>query len=185
VGLLNNIREKLGYKLLNKKLKRKKRKVVVTNLDDAQTVGVIFNATNQDSYDRAYRFSTFLMSKDIKVFAMGYVDDMHMLKYFAEKKSFKFFSRNNFNWYGKPKNPSIDFFIEKKFDILIDLSLDTFFPVNYIVASSEAFLKVGRMVDDCSYYDIMFDIKKEPTLDHLINQIELYLSILNVKTSIR
>lgn len=177
----NNIKERIGQYLLRRKVKKIKRKRVICNLDLAQTVGIIFNANSQASYERASQFANFLMNnKEIQVFAIGYVDNKEMLKFFADKKGFKFFSKKNLNWFGKPQNPSVDFFIDKQFDILMDLSLQDFYPIQYITALSKAKLKVGRFVEDENYYDFMLDIKKDRTLDNLINQIELYLSIVNV-----
>jgi len=176
------MKDKLGNLILRQKLKKVKRKRAICNLDMAKTVGIIFNATNQQSYDRASKFAHFLMTKDIHVLAIGYVENKEMLKFYSEKHGFKFFSRKNINWWGKPKNPSIDYFIEREFDILIDLSLDSFFPIDYIVALSVGKLKVGRYIDGPNHFDFMLDISKKKTLDNLINQVELYLSILNVNT---
>jgi len=176
------MKQKIGNYILNRKLNRLKRKREICNLDLAKSVGIIFNATNQKSYERASRFANFLMTKDIHILALGYVENKEMLKFYADKRGFKFFSRKNINWWGKPKNPSIDYFIEREFDILIDLSLESFFPIEYIVALSLAKLKVGRHLTEPNYFDIMIDISKERTLDNLINQVELYLSIMNVNS---
>lgn len=180
---VSGIKEIIGQILLKQKYKKQKRVRAISNLDSAQTVGIIFNANSQASYDRASQFANFLMnSKEIQVFAIGYVDDKRMLQFFADKKGFKFFSKRNLNFVGKPQNSSVDFFIDKQFDILIDLSIEDFYPIQYIVALSKAKLKVGRFIEGDNYYDFMIDIKKDNTLDNLINQIELYLSIVNVNT---
>lgn len=176
------IKEKIGAFILDRKSKKISRKREICNLDLAQTVGVIFSANSQESYDRASKFANFMINtKEIQVFALGYVDNKQMLKFFSDKRGFKFFSSKNCNWYGKPKNPSVDFFIDKQFDILIDLSLEHSFPIEYIVSLSKSKLKVGRFEERKDHiYDFMIDVSKQPTLDNLINQIELYLSIVNV-----
>lgn len=177
-----SLREKLGYKILNSKLKKQVRHRQICNLDLAKTTGIIFNATNQASYDSAMRFANFLIkSKEIDVTAIGFVSNKDMLAFFSNKKGFNFFSRKDLNWYGRPKDHIIDEFVEKPFDILIDLSLDEHYPVQYIVALSQAKLKVGRFIEDNTFYDIMIDTAKDNTLENLVNQVELYLSILNVK----
>lgn len=178
------IRYQIGKFILAQKAKNLNRKREICNLDLAQTVGVIFNADNQESYERASQFANFMIkTKEIQVFALGYVDDKLMLKFFSDKRGFKFFSKKNLNWYGKPKNPAVDFFINKQFDILIDLSLQAYFPIEYIVTLSLAKLKVGRFCEgEHQIYDFMIDVSKNNTLDNLINQIELYLSIVNVNS---
>ncbi|MBK8807962.1 MAG: hypothetical protein IPO21_15465 [Bacteroidales bacterium] len=123
-----SIKEKIGRYILSQKAKKLVRKREICNLDLAQTVGIIFSANNQDSYDRASKFANFMINtKEIQVLALGYVDNKQMLSFFADKRGFKFFSKKNLNWYGKPNNAAVDFFIEKNFDILIDLSLQSSF----------------------------------------------------------
>lgn len=177
-----SISDKIGRFVLRRRLSHQKRVREICNLDLAQSVGIIFSASDQQSYDRASKFVNFLItSKEIQVSALGYVDNKQMLHFFSDKRNFKFFSRKNCNWYGKPKNPSVDTFIDNEYDILIDLSLDSSFPIEYIVSLSKAKLKVGRFVEGSEHiYDFMLDVSKDNTLDNLINQIELYLSIVNV-----
>jgi len=175
-----NIKEKIGYFLLNRKIKRQSRKRSASNFEVARSIGIIFNASNQASYEKASEFAQSIINRNIQVLSIGFVDNKEQLKFFSDKKGTKFFSRKNLNWWGKPKNPSVDYFIDKPFDILIDLSLKEFFPIQYIVGLSKAKMKVGRMFDQRSYYDLMIDIKKEKTLENLIKQVGVYLSMFKV-----
>lgn len=157
-----------------------KRKRSASNFEVAHSIGIIFNATNQASFEKASAFAQTIIAKNIQVLNIGFVDNKEQLSFFTDKKGTKFFSRKNLNWWGKPKNPSVDYFIEKPFDILIDLSLIESYPIQYIVGLSQAKMKVGKFLDKNSYYDLMIDIKKEPTLDNLIKQVGVYLSMFKV-----
>jgi len=158
---------------------KNKRKLVAYNLESAHLIGVIFNATNQASYQKANNFVQTLTARGIKVQCVGYVDNKEQLTFFAGIKDMLFFSRKDHTWWGKPKDPAVTQFTEKQFDILIDLSLRESLPVQYIVGLSKSKMKVGKFMEN-GYYDMMIDIRKQPTLDNYIIQLGTYLNMFKV-----
>ncbi len=148
------------------------------NFDNSKTVGVIFNATEQATYDKARHFIQFLKKKDLKVVALGFVDSKQVLDFFKSGTDFNFFSRKNLNWFGKPNNPNTQEFIENQFDILIDLSIVEDFPLQYIVGLSNACFKVGCVKETSNYYDFMIDLGENKNLEILIKQINNYLEMI-------
>lgn len=140
---------------------------------------MIFNATKLNSYEQARDLVTYLFDKDTQVIALGFVDHKEIIDYYANIPGFKFFSKKNLTWIGKPRNPAVDYFINKPLDILIDLSMEEHFPIQYIVGLSNAAMRVGRFTKKNSYHDLMIDISKKPELSYLIDQIRHYLEILN------
>ncbi len=174
-----SIIEKIGYYLLRRKVKENKRKLVANNLESANSVGVIFNATNESSFLKARAFAQTLTDRGIKVQCIGYVDNKSQLDFFADIKEMLFFSRKDHNWLGRPKDPKVNAFAEKHFDILIDLSLKESLPVQYIVGLSKAKMKVGKYLEG-GYYDMMIDIRKDPSLDNFIKQLGIYLNMFKV-----
>ncbi len=174
-----SIIEKIGYYLLRRKVSQNKRKLVANNLESANSVGVIFNATNESSFLKASAFAQSLTARGIKVQCVGYVDNKSQLEFFSGIKDMLFFSRKDHNWWGRPKDQAVNAFAEKHFDILIDLSLRESLPVQYIVGLSKAKMKVGKYMED-SYYDMMIDISKEPTLDNFTKQLGVYLNMFKV-----
>jgi len=151
----------------------------VYNLDTAKSVGIIFNATKQSSFDAAKELAEYISKKQADVFALGFVDSKEILNYYSDRSGFDFFSRKNLNWYGKPNNPVTEKFINRETDILIDLSLENFFPIQYIVGLSKARFKSGRFIEGDSYYDLMIDIRKNNELSSFIKHLKHYLSTIN------
>jgi len=181
MGFISDIKLKLGLKILRSKSKKLKRKRGVFNFDNAKTVGIVFNATKQESFDIAYEFVKYLEQKSIKVETLGFVDSKEVRDFYRETVNTKYFSKKNLNWYGKPKNENVEKFINKNFDILIDLSLIDEYPILYISALSKAKFKVGRFSGKSEYLDFMIDISKKPQYNFLIEQIKHYLLSLNKK----
>ncbi|MBU0765007.1 MAG: hypothetical protein KJ607_09255 [Bacteroidetes bacterium] len=173
------IKLKLAEVSLKRKLKGKNRIRIVHNLYSAKNVGIIFNASQSSAYDITRSFYTSLTQRGIKTEVLGFVDMKEILDYYTARKGYSFFCRKNLNWLGKPKNPVVDEFIGKKFDILIDLSLENSFPTRYIVSLTDASLKVGRYINKDSPYDFMIDISKNPSIEYLIEQVKYYLTVIN------
>lgn len=181
MSIFAKIKEKIGRSILNSKLKKTHRKRAVFNFDTASTVGIIFNATSEESYTITKEFVKFLESKKLKVERLGFVDNKELRDFYKQTPTAKYFSKKNINWYGKPKSPDVDEFINKEFDILIDLSLIDEYPIIYISSLSKAKFKVGRFSGKAEFLDFMIDISENPTHKFLIEQIKRYLSQLNVK----
>lgn len=179
---MSGLKESIGNFVLNYKLKRFTRNRGVYNLDTAKTIGVIFNGTNQQTYEIARSFIKYLMAGEIKVEALGFVNSKEVLDFYSYQTGVSFFSKKNLNWYNKPKNPVIDEFIAKDFDILLDLTIETDFPIKYIVSLSKAKFKVGRLIEGADYLDFMIDISKNKKHIYLVEQINHYLSLINKKT---
>ena len=177
----NSLKYKYGHFVLSNKKKKIKRKRGIYNFNTANTCGVVFNATTQEAFEKARAFVDFLKSKSIKVSAIGFVNSKEVKDFYRETIHYKYFSRKNTNWYGKPKNTNVDEFINKNFDLLIDLSLSNDYPLEYIAAMSIAKFKVGRFTSEQGDYDFMINISKNKTHDFLIEQIAHYLTILNKK----
>ena len=66
-----------------------------------------------------------------------------------------------------------------KFDILVDLSLDSHFSFFFFTSLSPSVFKVGRYAENSGDLDLMIDISSQPDLGFLIDQIKNYVSILN------
>ncbi len=120
-----------------------------------------------------------LLDKDVK--ALGFVKNKNLITRFLPKLSFDFFSIRDLSWFYKPIHTKLKDFIEKEFDLLIDLSTYESFPLKYIAGLSHSLCKVGRFSEENSnYYDLMIDIKPSATLDDYIGQVRHYLTIINV-----
>ncbi|NJM15859.1 MAG: hypothetical protein HC896_11270, partial [Bacteroidales bacterium] len=60
-----------------------------------------------------------------------------------------------------PISVTVESFIQTKFDILINLSLEPSYPIEYVVALSNAQFKVGKFEQDNLHLDLMIDLTKE------------------------
>jgi hypothetical protein len=72
-------------------------------------------------------------------------------------------------------------FINKRFDILIDINFDKLVPLPYISSLSNAGLKVGLFDTDSNKpsFDLMIDIPQPVETETYLKQIMHYLEIIN------
>ena len=176
--LFQNTREQIGRWILKKRIKNKYRNSQFLNYSNANNIGIIFNATHQNTYEVARKYIRALNEMNISVKALGFVDSKEVLEFYQKSIYFEFFSRKNLNWYHKPNNPNTKAFIETKFDILIDLSIVEDFPIQYIVALSEARFKVGSVKGTENYYDFMIRLDEKQDLEYFVEQIDHYLKMI-------
>lgn len=163
---------------LNYRLKSFSRKKGTYNLDNAKLIGVVFNATDQKTYEIARSFIKYIMAGKIKVEAVGYINSAEVLDFYSYQTGVTFFSKKNLNWFKKPKGTQVNEFIEKEFDMLIDLTINSDFPLRYISTLSKAKFKIGRLVQNQEHLDFMIDTSKNNTSIFLVEQINYYLSLI-------
>jgi len=110
---------------------------------------------------------------------LGYVKSKSLIQRFLPKLSYDFFSRKDISWFYRPIHNKVKDFMEKDFDLLIDLNLADSFALKYIAGLSKAICRVGRFSEDnILYYDLMIDVKPATTLDEYLYQIRHYLTII-------
>lgn len=159
--MLSDTKAYIGRKVLERKLRHSKRNIKVCNISDAKRVGIIFNATHLVSFEIIKNFMKDLSGRRVSVSALGYVHSKKLIDHYLYRKGFIFFTRGNLNWYKKPVKDSVEDFIKKPFDILINLCLEDYYPVQYIVALSAATFKAGKYFNEPHYLDFMIDTEKE------------------------
>jgi len=184
VKFLKDIKEKIGYSSLNKIIEESDRNKSIRGLNSTKSVGIVFSAADQETYDKAKKLAAWFTEKKIKVSALGYVEEKEVLSYYSYYVGFDFYCKKNLNWLRKPTGHIIENFIENPIDILIDLSLVDEFPILYVVAHSQASFKVGRLSERTNYYDLMIDIEQDNTIDFLIDQVKNYLTMINSNNQI-
>jgi hypothetical protein len=181
--LLKTIKLRVGKRILNRKLRHFTRDREIHNFDTAKTAGILFTPTDQSSFEQIKHFLNYLGDYKIQIYVLGYIDAKIIPENFLFWKGINLFSHKELSWSMVPKSPLVVDFIDKPFDVLLDLSLDNTFPIEYISRLSKSKFKVGRFTDSHTSYDLMFDIEKEKKLDNYLEHIKTYLNLINKKNT--
>ena len=171
------IRAKLGHMHFMKELKKVQFKRDVVGFNEAGKIGLLYDATDEKDYEVVKAYVKNVrgnLKKDI--LAMGYVDKKVLPASQYAQSGLDFFTRKDLNFKMIPVNPIVQNFIKEKFDILINLNSGKCFPLQYIAAMSHARFRVGRYLRNATdSYDMMVQIKGEPAMKVVIDEIEHFL----------
>ncbi len=158
---IENTKSFFGERAIRNYLKNNSRSMTSCNINEAKTIGILFNATHQVSFEIVKELVKNVSNKKNTIDVLGFVDSKQLIDHYLYRKGFDFFTSSQLNWYYKPTNPLVDTFIKKQFDLLLNLSLDNPFPIRYIMTCSAARFKTGMYYKNQDYLDLMIDIEKE------------------------
>jgi hypothetical protein len=173
--LFLKFRKKIGAKILNNKFSKLKRIKMYNNFSSAKNVGIIFNATNQELYDKAKIFIKSLTDKKIMVSALGFVLTNDAIKWYSADNNISFISLEDINWYFSPVNKSVKKYCEKSFDILIDITLEEKLPLTFVFALSKSKFKISSQYQK-KYSDFVIDVKRNKNIEFFIQQLQHYMT---------
>ena len=176
---LEDIKHKIGKWVFQRELKTNKRQKEVCNINDATSVGILYEATSEEQIKQLKPFVDYFfnLKKDVK--ALGYVNAKQLSFHHFPKLQYDFFYQKDLNWYYKPQNYIIDNFVKKEYDILINLCDSSCIPIKYLVASSIAHFKIGKHEEGYEIYDLMINLKKDKSIEKLMREIKHYINLIN------
>ena len=169
------LKSKIANRVLNSKLESVIREKKVLNLDLAKTAGILWEIEQKETFDR--------LETELRLAGI----ESSGLCYFQSKKALvpddiNGFSRKQTSWTELPKSDTVEDFIHQKFDILMDLTGQKYFPMVYVTALSEATFKIGYAGNPVNYFDLNIEFSEQPETDQLANQILYYLKRINKTT---
>lgn len=179
MNLIRKIVRNWATWILKNRLKKQGRQRVVTNLGEARSVGLLFEATDQDVLEAVEKLADALRDKQIKVYCLGF-ESVKGKDEVLSKGHITYLNKSHINWMQLPKVKEASDFVERELDLLLDLSMGSCFPVQYLCAMSLAKFKAG-----CDkgyrkeYCDLTIDISQKENINYLIIQLKHYLKIIN------
>ncbi|NNC94068.1 MAG: hypothetical protein HKN92_00790 [Chitinophagales bacterium] len=175
------IKEYFHKVALNKQLKTVVASRDFVNMENARSVGILYDATLPNNNIIVTKFAEKLKLNNKKVNVLGYVDDKksetHPLN--------PLFNNKDLNWFLLPSNDKIKHFINEEFDILINAFIGERLPLEYISALSKAKYRVGPYSESKTHcYELMINMGEKQDLQYLLDQISFYLKVFNKKDAI-
>lgn len=170
MSLLSGLKEGLYQRKL-KQCAQAKKKRSSCNFDTAKTVGLLFDAGDEQNTKTVLSYKRELQSQRKKVKLLGYKDASEL----TGEEDFLCFCRKDLNLSQTPKKQEVLDFIHEPFDLLIALHIEDCPPLEYIAAASSARFRIGHYrATKTDFYDFMV-YGKSKSLRALIQQMENYL----------
>ncbi len=147
----------------------------VVGLQTAKEIGIIFYPRTPDDTNVINQFAAYLKDQKKKVNILAFYNS----KKTALNFNFPYFNRKDVNWHFEPMSQNVTDFIQKKFDILINLVTTDCPPLEYVSALSNARFRIGRYEDNnlhCA--DMFIDTQGQDDVTYLVEQVKRYLHMI-------
>jgi len=178
--------EKIKYFFLKRKIKKfninNNRTVKLKEFKDVVSVGVIFNASDEQKNKRAQHLIGHFQAQNKKVSAIGLINTKEDPHFIENTLSYNYIRSKDINWYYLPKSGFTTEFIESRFDLLIDLNFEKLPPLRYIAETSLANCKIGlNQGNDDLIYDFMLEGIPPSEMNMFLKQILHYLELIKTQ----
>lgn len=176
MSITGKIRQAIANYRLKREVDENSHGHETVNFDSAKKIGLLYDATEPQNFEIVREYVKEVRSRQKDVLALGYVDKKLLPQNQYAQLGLDFFTRKNLNWQLFPESLEVSNFIKEPFDIVLNLSSNTVFPLRYIAAVSKAKFRVGRFdVSSIPCYDMMIEATPETDLKQFIRQAEEYL----------
>ena len=180
--IFRKLRKRIGEFLINRKFGKVKRNIKATNLNSSKTVAIIFKVEGNDNLSVLKEFLNYLVEKKNLIETIGFGYNRLIPLGYLKDSRLSILTPQNTNLFFFPKNEITETFINKEFDLLIDLSNGSNTTLKYILAASKAKFKVGKYTLHNNFYDLMIDTSKnDDNFAFYIDQIKHFLTNINYK----
>ena len=114
MSYIEDLKTKIGQVVFQNQLKSNKRKKEICNLENAKSIGILYDATHEEQIQQIQPFVSYFFDLRKEVKALGYVNAKKLSYCHTPKLQYDFFYLKDLNWYKKPQNYIIDNFIKKE-----------------------------------------------------------------------
>jgi hypothetical protein len=169
-----------------KKLSRKViRNRVSLKFNESKTIAILFNADNQEDYELVRKYVIYLRDLKKQVKAIGYFNSNFIPHFTYPKLDYDFFCKKDLYFNLSPKTNFDKSFLEKEFDILIDLNFKNEYALRYFAILSNAKCKIGiESHTNRDIHDLLLNLEKEKGIKYFLRHLDHYLGIINQSTNL-
>lgn len=178
--MFKSLNRKYVHFLIHRQNARRDKNVSRLSLADAQTIGILTALEDIESFNEVIKLKKDLEAQKKKVAVLGYYPFKAAPEFYKTQMQADVFSIRDLSLFGVPKSVFTKDFLNIKFDMLIDFSLNTYLPLQYIVAFSEASVKAGRYCKEMvPAYDFLIKKPESVRTGEFIRIMMSYLSKIN------
>ena len=180
--LIDNLKTFLRKRKSKSLIGNRQRVLLLKELKDVKTVGVVFDASTEELYKRAAHLVRHFASMNKVVQSVAITNSVELPPYVDNTLAFNYILKKEIKWSGVPNNKHINNFINKEFDILINLDFNSNVSLEYIVNTSMAHLKIGLNNDKGDLdLDFMLEGIKDNDLSIFMKELLKYLEMIKTK----
>jgi hypothetical protein len=182
--LFKNLRLKIGDNILRNKIASTKRKVFYAGIEQVKNIGILWDASRTDEFTCLSKFYQKMNENKTEVMILGYFPGKNLPNQYTAIRYLSVIKKDELNFFYHPGSSESAKFINKQFDVLIDLNFKKLLPLQYISYLSKASFKVGLFEEGLNPapFDLMMEIKNPVNIDDYLAQVMHYLKMINSDT---
>ena len=180
--LFRNARIFAGNYMLAKKTLKLKRARRFVNISEAKHLGIAWDITDPDDLPAISDFILRMSERGIKVDVLGFFVGKELPDKLTAIRYLTCLKREDFSFWYTPISSEANRFIEKKFDILIEICFRDSLPLRYVSTLSGATFKVGPGFNGDKirkHNDLLIEGEKRPDVREYLKQTVIYLEMIN------
>ncbi len=180
MGIIHNLRNKIGYMLLNSTINNCKYKHYSIPFKNANNIGVLYNVNNSIDLLEMNLLIELLCKYNKNIYLLYYSNNKqkYIKNYNYEFLYVNYFNKKNINYIFHPKCNVVQSFIKTEFDILIAICFYAFLPIDYISGLSKAKFRIGLYNKiNINYLDLIFDLKNDDNINSFIINLKRYFNL--------
>jgi hypothetical protein len=178
--MIKKIRDWVLKLLIKRAMKRKICGDKSISLQRSKKIGILAFLDREEDFHRVVTFKKSLEAEGKKVMALGFFPRKNVPDFYLVQSQIDVFTKRDVNFFGVPKGAFVRSFINEKFDILIDVSIEESSALAYIAGVSAAGIKVGKYRKKMLYvYDLLIKHPHDMPFDEYVSTLKSYLLLLN------
>ena len=177
--MFDQIKSKISHYFLRKEISQSIPIKKIVTLSEAKTIGILFDAKGPKSIKEIKSLLKYFLDMNIDVHILGFIKSRKKDSIHISTIHLNYFNLNDVNLFDIPNSKKTNSFLERQYDILINLSLINSFPTKYLALLSFAKYKIGIYDNNILFsYDLMFKLKIK-SLNYFKKYLIEYLELIN------
>ncbi len=177
--LWKNIRSFFYQMALREKLRNLHVSRKLINLNDAKSIGLIYDSSLPDNDILVTKYAEELRGLGKTVEILGYVNDPKV----DHKADITVFNKKGVSWCDVPTDVRVESFISKKFDLLIAAITSDNKPLEFIAMLSHAGWRVGPFSEtNTELFDMMINTSGKTDVSYFLKQTNYFLNQIKYDT---
>lgn len=154
--------------------------MVYSNFSGINSIGIVWDASKNTEFQSLARFHQRMSERNIDVKIVGYYEGKNLPDQYTAIRYLTCIRKTELNYFYIPESTDIKSFIDKKFDIIIDVNFEKLFSLVYITDLSMASFKVGLFEAEevPPRFDLMMEMKKPVNVDNYLSHAIQYLEMI-------
>jgi len=179
--MFKDFRLNRGKTILRKKMARMKRTRFKGNINNAKSIGLVWDATDPEGLSAVSQFHQKMAERNIEVEILGFYPGKDLPDKLTAIRYLTCLKKEDINIVYRPVASEAESFMNTRFDILIEINFRDLFPLRYISNLSLAGLKVGIFdnMGDNSPFDLMMECNRSTEIGNYLAQVVHYLELIN------